>query len=435
MSTKPEEHNETEEPTEPEEPADDGTPRRLRANEDGDDKRHASWLELLVDLVFYTVVGQLATGLAREPTGHGLFRFAALFVPVWWSWIGLAFFAARFDFDDVVHRGLVFLQTLAFAAMAVSVDIGNLSGGHGAHRGSYRAFALTYVAMRLILVYAYTRAGRRVKEARGLTTHYAIGFSVAAAVWLVSAFVGEPLRFFLWGLGQIMDCLTPFLGRGLQSKLPPDDEHLPERFGQLVLIVLGETVTLTIGAIDPQRLPFTTIGTVLVLSLTIAFGVWWAYFDAIDDRGGAVIAAASRDGKVGIYQTWLYAHLPLVMGITVGGVGTQWLLAASLGRPLTEPMRWMLCGSFALAIAGLLIVHLTRTAERRATQGWTNALRRAVGFKAAAIVALLAAGLWGRNLPPVSFLALAAAVSLGVIGLNIIGRRSEQDASDTGRSH
>ena len=67
---------------------------QLRAKEKGDDKAHASWLELLVDLVFYAVIGQMAMQLGRDPTWHGLWRFVLYFLPVWWSWIGLAFFAA-----------------------------------------------------------------------------------------------------------------------------------------------------------------------------------------------------------------------------------------------------------------------------------------------------------------------------------------------------
>ena len=413
--------------TDSSEPVDDGTPTRLRANEDGDDKGHASWLELLVDLVFYTVVGQLATTLGRDPTWHGLIRFVALFVPVWWSWIGLAFFAARFDFDDLTHRLLVFLQTLAFAAMAVSVAIGGGKGSlHGGGHGGYRVFALTYVAMRLVLVYSYTRAGRRVAEADDLTTRYAIGFSIAGAVWLLSALVGEPARFFLWALGQIIDCLTPVVGRNLQAKLPPDDKHLPERFGQLILIVLGETVTLTVGAVDTQRQSATTIAVVIGLALTIAFGVWWSYFDAIDDHGGAAIAAATQDGRLGPYLAWLYAHLPLVMGITVGGVATQWILRLPPGHHLSDTTRLMLCGSFAIALLGLLVVHLARTVGVRTQAGQSKPLRWALVFKATAILALAAAGLFGRDLAPVLFLALAAGISVGVIALNIVGRRLER---------
>ena len=36
----------------------------------------------------------------------------ALFVPVMWAWVGLTFYSARFETDDLFHRLLVFLQMM-----------------------------------------------------------------------------------------------------------------------------------------------------------------------------------------------------------------------------------------------------------------------------------------------------------------------------------
>jgi low temperature requirement protein LtrA len=44
--------------------------------------------------------------------------FVALFIPVWWSWIGVTFYNSRFETG---HRLLTLLQMAAAAFMAVNV--------------------------------------------------------------------------------------------------------------------------------------------------------------------------------------------------------------------------------------------------------------------------------------------------------------------------
>lgn len=57
---------------------------------------HATWLELFYDLVFVPVVSQLAENLDHNISLIGLLSFIALFIPVWFAWLGATFFAARF---------------------------------------------------------------------------------------------------------------------------------------------------------------------------------------------------------------------------------------------------------------------------------------------------------------------------------------------------
>ena len=76
-------------------------------------ERRATWLELFYDLVFVAVVSQLAENLDHNISLIGLLSFVALFVPVWFAWIGATFFATRFGTDDLAHRILTLLQMMA----------------------------------------------------------------------------------------------------------------------------------------------------------------------------------------------------------------------------------------------------------------------------------------------------------------------------------
>jgi low temperature requirement protein LtrA len=58
-------------------------------------ERHASWLELFHDLVFVAVVSQLSENLSHDISLTGVLSFIALFIPVWFAWIGATFFCYK----------------------------------------------------------------------------------------------------------------------------------------------------------------------------------------------------------------------------------------------------------------------------------------------------------------------------------------------------
>lgn len=278
-------------------------PPRLRLFEG--EHRRATWLELLYDLVFVVAVAELADALV---SGSGL-AFVGLFVPVWWAWAGYVFYANRFDTDDVSHRLLMLPQILAIALMAASVgNIGERSA----------LFALSYVAVRVLLIVAYVRARRHVPEARALTGRYVLGFGAAALVWLASLAVEPPARYVLWAVATAIDLATPFLARRHQSSLPPQTEHLPERFGLFVVIVLGEVVAAVVFGLKNLAV---TPGTVLIAlaGIAVAMVFWWLYFGHLDE---SVVLRTRLAGQV-----WVYSHLPLSLGLVAFGVGVEHALA------------------------------------------------------------------------------------------------------------
>src|SRR5215211_3645921 len=165
------------------------------------DERHATWLELFYDLVFVVTVSQLSHYLFNEVSLSNFFGFLFLFIPVWWSWIGATFYSTRFYFDDVKHRLLLLLQMGGAGAMAVNIS--------GAFSNTFSGFAISYAFIRLILVIEYVRVFRASTRKRELLHHplikrYIIGFSIAAIIWLISAFVPIiEVRFMLWVIGLI----------------------------------------------------------------------------------------------------------------------------------------------------------------------------------------------------------------------------------------
>lgn len=66
---------------------------KLRTDEEEDVERKATWLELFYDLVFVVVIAELAHTLFEHISLAGIGSFIFLFIPVWWTWIGVTFYS------------------------------------------------------------------------------------------------------------------------------------------------------------------------------------------------------------------------------------------------------------------------------------------------------------------------------------------------------
>lgn len=322
-------------------------PPQLRTGQEDDDERHATWLELFFDLVFVAAIAELSHNLSEDVSLMGFLGFVALFIPVWWAWVGSTFYSTRFDCEcDLAHRLLTLLQIAFLTILAVNAH-------HGLRESSV-GFALSYVAVRAVTIWEYIRAGYYIPVARPLTNRFALGFAIAAGIWLISAFVPTPWRFWLWAIAMIVDLGTPSQVKGeLLTRFPPHTSHIPERIGLFTIIVLGESILAVVrGVAELQWGVMSAL--IAILGLSIAFSLWWIYFDSVD---GSPLKS-SRSSQVNLALIWLYAHLPLVIGLTAVGVGVEHVVTNERGVGLPTTERWLICGSIALCLVALAIIHL-----------------------------------------------------------------------------
>jgi low temperature requirement protein LtrA len=387
-------------------------PPRLRiGEEDSEEERRATWLELFYDLVFVVAVAQLSHYLKDHVSVEGALGFIALFIPVWWSWIGNTLYANRFDTDDVIRRLLTGLQMLAAAAIAVNIH-------HGLGESS-PGLAISYAAGRFVLVMEYYRAGKHIPTARPLTTRYAIGFAIGATIWAVSAFVPIPWRFVLWAVGIIVDFVTPFTAIKFQLGLLPNASHLPERFGLFTMIVLGEAIVAVVDGVSKQDWEIKSV-LAAVFGLCAAFSLWWVYFDNL---GGKPIIQARQEGKTSTVFIWLYTHLPLVIGIAATGVGVQKVLTSDQMTALPDKYRWLLCASLSLCWAAIAILHRL---------GVIRYCKMRFKYRFTAAVVILLIGFLGTNLSPAAVIGLVATVCVFQVFQDMSGQRPTTRLNDSG---
>lgn len=376
-------------------------------------ERHSTWLENFYDLVVAIIVYQLSRDLYQDVSIYGFLSFVALFIPVIWSWTGVTFYSTRFETDDLAHRLLILLQIAAAAFMAVSVP-------DGLGKNSVW-FALSYTITRTILVIEYLRTGRQVPTAHQLTTKYSIGFSIAAGIWFVSAFVPPPIRFILWAVGLGVDICTPLLfTKQLSVQFAPHVQHLPERFGSFTIIVLGISILGVVNGIAPHNW---TIFSIISagLGLGIAFSFWWIYFDSVD---GSEIKALRENKRIGVYVTWLYVHFPLIIGFTAFGVSIEHVVLSNQYLTLPSSEKWLLCDSTFLCLLALGIIQMTSTM----TNPISSSVKSSMGIKynaaiysliGAVIALVLGALLKGSNILPVSVIGIMAIVCIGQVILDV----------------
>lgn len=367
-------------------------PPRLRTAGVEGEIRRATWMELFYDLVFVVAVAQLGNRLSGDHSLAGALKFVALFVPVWWAWVGHTIYAARFDTDDLIHRLGTTAMMLAAAAMAVQIPTAFEEGSAG--------FAAAYTCARVVLLLLYLGVRFTIPQARGVTTVYLIGFSIGAGLWALSILVPLPARLMLWALGLAVDFATPWVGRytGVLRRFPLDTSHLPERFGLFTIIVLGETLLGVVSGMSKVHWQTESVITA-VLAFGVAVCIWWVYFTFVEE--------APFLCNLGSGQPYIYIHLPIVVGVVAIGIGMkQAIIEAS--RPVLAPHTLLLTGAgiglWISAFLALLVVSVQRLP-----------LTRAAAVYAAAIVATLLATALGVFLPPPLTLACILLVFLALV--------------------
>lgn len=381
----------------------------LNAGHGGGHERKVTWLELFYDLVYVAAIIQLGNMLSDDVSWDGVIRFVALFIPIWWSWTGVTFYVNRFAIDDLVHRLLIFTQIGFIAVLAMSTQ--DAFGELG------RQFTLAYVGIRAILIVLYLRAYRHLPEARPLTRRYAIGFTVAAAIWLIAAFVPPPARYVLWFVGMAADFAVPLTSRRLNALLPPDVPHMAERYGLFTIIVMGEAFVKVISSApaDPLTLQPLLLG---ALGLVSAGAVWWLYFD---DVAGSPVKPTGRAPYV-----WIYSHLPLAIALTAFGVGIKKVIFLNAGEALPEKYRLLVGGALVVYLVFGMLIDLVTTRSHSAE---TIAPRRRTALHLGAAVLIAALALLAAGLPPLLWLGLVAVACAAPVVIDIIAKGKDEEAA------
>ncbi|MEL7155854.1 MAG: low temperature requirement protein A [Actinomycetota bacterium] len=299
-----------------------------------DDEGQVVWLELYFDLIYVAALIQLGDQLAGDVTFTGVFRFAAVFVVLWWTWTGTTAFMNRFAVDDVWHRLLVFVQMAAVGNLAL-VAVSPIED-----RSMWMVVA--YVAARIPLVVMYHRV-RHEPASNRLTNFYGRIFIIGGAIWLASLAVPTPYRYGMWAFALAVEFAAPLVATRKMPGVTAHEEHFRERYALFTIIVLGESFVKTLTELADIGV---SIETQLLGGMLFAIGIalWWTYFDDVAD-------STIRPGGSRRLLTWVYAHLPLAAALTALGVAGKKVIAVDgLGADIKDSYLWLLVGAIAVSL-------------------------------------------------------------------------------------
>lgn len=354
---------------------------------EGGEKR-VSWAELFFDLVYVFAITEVSSLLHAHHSWSGVLRALIVFVPIYWSWVGMSVIANTQELSSALSRMQMFAVALAgmFMALAVPYAYGD--------RGVL--FGCGYMAARIVLAVMLFRGVR-------LTLNpVAIGLVVSGPLILAGGFVHGTAREAMWAAAAVIDLSSPTLLRTRLRVMRFDAGHLAERFGLLLLIAIGESV-VAIGApaASSRQLSAGVLAAVAV-AFVLACGLWWVYFHFAADAMRYALTTAQVQTHVARH-VMSYGHLLLVGSVISIAVGMREVIAHPGAR-----LEW--------GVAGLLI---GGCALYLATYGYTRwamfHLISSTRLTASAAMLLLLPVV--THVPGLAALVLAAAV---LVGLNIV---------------
>jgi low temperature requirement protein LtrA len=331
--------------------------------------KRVSWVELYFDLIFVFAVGQLSHLMVADPHWGGLGRALGLFIPLWWTWIGFAVLYNRHGEDRTSQRLLVLAGTLPCAVAAIETHAA--AGGHGL------AFTFALAGARLILALAFAFTA-------GTARRVAIGYGLSAVAFAVSAFVPGPWRYGLWAIALLQEAGFLLLRDGERGdgerahersgQHPParrsrteamramfrppadparrvDASHLAERFGLMIIILLGEVVVAVAAAAAgvPRHDMWYWLG--LLAGLVLAAALWWIYFTAAAPISEYVLRASGGNPAMA-YGLYAGGHLAPAFSLLTMAAGVSLVLS---GEAPTAAA-WFITGGLASYLLGLRVV-------------------------------------------------------------------------------
>lgn len=352
--------------------------------------RHASNLELFLDLVFVFSVTQVTGFIADDPTVAGVAKGALLGFLVWWQWTAFTWTGTAIDFQaDTRARLIVLAMIPAMLVMAISVP--------QALDRQPLWFAGAYFVVQLFVTGLQADEAWGDPATRAAFVRYAPLAAIAPSVVLVGGFFDDNVRIAVW-TGAVVVMIASALAATESDgrKWSIDPTHFSERHGLFMIITLGE-VLVAIGATAAEVSADRGLDghglLAIVLTASMAAVLWWCYFGFIPSVFERALSQ-SRDAGQGTIarDVGSFGHFVLVFGIILYAVVAKHVVAHP-GDELARTDQWMLMAAVMIFLGGQLAIqyrivrHLSR--ERLAVVA-AVALVPVVGSSVTALVIIAA---------------------------------------------
>ncbi len=345
-------------------------------------------MELFFDLVAVAGINQLAHLLHDEPGLPDFALYLVLYLAFWTAWACITLYSniAR----DRTRQPLMLAAMFGLGVMGAAV-----AGIPDRHSTT---FAAAYVLLRIGTAQVWGR-GRIVVD------WPVAQLTVGVLPWIVSLWVPEPWKYWLWTAGLVVDLWLMFavsgermlagaqqalegrLRRGRQERQGPrwrrfdgmetpklvalhaDPEHLGERLGLYVIIVLGEGFITAIGAVGAVAWTATVVLLGIGAFLLLA-GLWASTLTC-----GFIprLLENTHSGDRVPWQHVMAAHCAIT-GAIVTMAAALGLTISHAPHHLSAGIGWLLCGGAAAYFAVTAVAGLHARADLRAIRALSSPL-------------------------------------------------------------
>jgi low temperature requirement protein LtrA len=327
------------------------TTRDETASVDAEERgRHATNLELFLDLVFVFAVTQIASVLGSGLTLEGVGRGLLLAWLVWWLWSQFTWLGTAIDLGD---RSTAQFQVLATIPLTLLMAVA-IPGAFGA---SGLQFATAYLAVNLWALAIQGWSLWRDPATRSAWLRYVPLAALAPCVLFAGAFLEGDVRIAVWAAVAVFNVASAVAagtrGREGASEWTIDPVHFAERHALFVIISLGEIV-VAIGTSATEGELGPAIGLGLIAASAVACALWWAYFAYVPAAVERVLRAARGADRGTVARgMFTFGHFPIVFGLVLYAVAAKHAVAHP-ADPLDAGDLAVMAGSIAFFVGGLL---------------------------------------------------------------------------------
>ncbi|MEU8327883.1 low temperature requirement protein A [Micromonospora sp. NPDC048839] len=300
----------------------------------------ATFLELFFDLAFVVALTRVSQRFAdlRDDTGWvlvgGVGRTLLLFLALWLIWSHTTWITSRYEPEQPIIQAVVVGTMFAGLIMAVTLP--------RAMEERALPFAVAYLMVMVVrpLVIAAALRG----HPRRLVPFRLAGWAlVSAPLWLAGALGPDRLRLPLWAAALAVDYLAwglgwplPWLGVSKVSHWRIAGTHLADRYQQMFLIALGESI-LVIGVVFSGADYSAERACAFAVAFATSALLWRIYFYRAGLLLGDALARAVMPGRLGTASE--RTHLLIVLSVLVTAVGYELVIDDPYG--LAQPS-WLL---------------------------------------------------------------------------------------------
>ncbi|KAA0159606.1 hypothetical protein FNF28_05810 [Cafeteria roenbergensis] len=350
-----------------------------------DRHRAATWGELFLDLAIVAINIKLSDHLKAYLDAAGVLRFIAMFCVVFETWSALAFYTTRFyEERSALHQGVYLAVLASFVFMAIPIGDYGADDGAGSsvdashavsgaaqfrRRGAAAAaadggfsqgleqltlwFSAAACAGACALAAANWLLAALIPRARILCLVYGLSYTVAGALLGAAAATGPAAAPWLWLAGAAVMKAGPNLASfmPLRWSLPIHVEHVAERFGLFLMLVLGEGV---ISLVLPPLSSKAAHAAFVTAALLLLWLMRMAYFSGQPFQ--ARFHAMRRKRSAG--RLFVQAHLPLSLAALTAGVALKSELT-HVGGTLTASESWLLAAGVSAFLLSTSIIRLS----------------------------------------------------------------------------